>query len=519
MGDFLYWVGDGIIRGFERFFRVFGNMFRPSLPEKKRRQSGARFGVYIFTIFLTIMSLMAMYLPLRPTYSEKELRNLAEFPKPTVKTFFNGDFFAGVDTWFSDTFPNRDSFITLSSKVEALYGQQSMQIHGNVMEADEIATAPMAPGQAVNGQTTPEGSPAPADPNAAGGTNIIDSNNIEDMIATMEETTEAPVETEPVLPIGEVPELSADAKVEKLGACLVIDNAAYEYYNFVLDTANQYISALNQAATMLDGIATVYNILIPTSIDMCVPASLRENVYSSDQAEAINYFYTSYDSRIHTVNIYNTILSHALNGEYMYFRTDHHWTALSAYYAYRDLMTAMGKTPASLEDDFIPYEIPGFLGSFYRSTNSAAMAATPDTVYAWEPKSTNDIFVHWQDGTQTDYHIITDTTEWSSGVRYSSTFIGGDSPYSVIHNPNITDGSSILVIKDSYGICFVPFLVESFEYVYTVDFRYFHDTETGNLKDLVVRDNIQNVLFLNTISTTRAENLVPQLLDFVVNQY
>ena len=68
-----------------------------------------------------------------------------------------------------------------------------------------------------------------------------------------------------------------------------------------------------------------------------------------------------------------------------------------------------------------------------------------------------------------------------------------DQPYERIDNPNITDGSSCVVIKESYGNAFVPFLVNSYQTVHVVDYRYF----SGNLVDLVKDNNIQDVIYVN----------------------
>ena len=62
-----------------------------------------------------------------------------------------------------------------------------------------------------------------------------------------------------------------------------------------------------------------------------------------------------------------------------------------------------------------------------------------------------------------------------------------------IDNPNITDGSSCVVIKESYGNAFVPFLVNSYQTVHVVDYRYY----TGNLINLVKTNNIQDVIYIN----------------------
>ena len=62
-----------------------------------------------------------------------------------------------------------------------------------------------------------------------------------------------------------------------------------------------------------------------------------------------------------------------------------------------------------------------------------------------------------------------------------------------IHNPQITDGSAILLVKESYGNAFAPFLVDHYQDVYIVDYRYY----IGNLTSFISERNIKDVLFLN----------------------
>ncbi len=478
-------LARGLLDLIESCMALFGR--GPKGLERKERvqqkaRGGAHLTIWLAGIFLTVMTLLALCIPLRPTYSELEQRELATFPTPTVASVLNGEVFTDVSSWFSDTFPLRERFTNLNSALQSSFGIQSTQIHGTVEQGDEIPSVTDGSGAVSSGEQS----------------------------STVEPEQE-PEEEDSVT----IPELDPDAKVETLSALLVIDDAGYEYYNFSAERAENYIKGINRAAALLEGIANVYSMIVPNSMDICVPESVRSGINTSDQSQAIEYFYSSMNDNVTTVNAFHTLLAHNTAGEYLYFRTDHHWTALGAYYAYCEFAAAAGRTAADLETDFEEHVFEGFLGSFYRETNSSAMEANPDTVYAYEPVDTNDITIHWQDGTVSDYNIITDVSDWSATSKYSSSFIGGDNPYSIIENPNITDGSSVLLIKESYGNCFAPYLVETYQYVYVVDFRYYCDTESGTLVDLVKEQGIQDVLFLNTISTTRSENLITQLLQFI----
>ena len=169
------------------------------------------------------------------------------------------------------------------------------------------------------------------------------SDSAEPADAPQEETPEEPAEDPLAFPTVDlddepddlaVPELDEDAVVEQFSAVLSVDNAAYEYYNFVRDYADDYTSAINRAAENLDGIARVYSIIVPNSMGICVPEDIQNQVNTSDQKAAIKYMNSCFSEKVRAIPVYNTLLKHYLEGEYLYFRTDHHWTALGAYRAY-----------------------------------------------------------------------------------------------------------------------------------------------------------------------------------------
>ena len=88
-------------------------------------------------------------------------------------------------------------------------------------------------------------------------------------------------------------------------------------------------------------------------------------------------FFTSLDSNIKKVWAIDEIRKHRT--EYIYFNTDHHWTSLGAYYAYRAFCFTAGLTPVSL--DTIAYKTkPSFLGSLYRLTRDPGLQSNPDSV-------------------------------------------------------------------------------------------------------------------------------------------
>lgn len=297
------------------------------------------------------------------------------------------------------------------------------------------------------------------------------------------------------------------AAPETVGGLLVVEDSAYEYYNFVTDLAKEYITAVVDAGKKLEGKATVYDMVIPTSIDIMLPESYIEknNLNTSDQKKAIDEYIlpsiTAQDPNIKTVSIFDTLKAHA--NEYLYFRTDHHWTQLGAYYGYVEFCKARGFEPVAL-DQFDRADYTGYLGSFYTATNSAALAANPDTVEAYIPRADVNLSFTQTDGqTVESWPLIADGEQYDTTSKYIA-YCAGDQPYEEIVNNDMAEGPSIVVVKESFGNCFLPFLVNHYKTVYVVDYRSYNGTVT----DLVNSTGATDVLLLNNISMTRNEGLI-----------
>ena len=147
-----------------------------------------------------------------------------------------------------------------------------------------------------------------------------------------------------------------------------------------------------------------------------------------------------------------------------------------------------------------------FKGSFYTQSGINSLAEHPDNLIAYKPFSTNRIEFINRDNDYTEYNIVTDVSNWNATSKYSA-FIGGDNPYSVINNPQVTDGSTCLIVKESYGNAIAPFVTENFQTVYIVDYRYYK----GTVSQLVEENNIDTVLLLNNITATSTEQRVTEM--------
>ena len=413
-----------------------------------------------FAVFFAA-AVFSLALPLRPTYSNSEKRELEKFPKFSAGQLVSGQYFAKINLWFSDTFPFRDFLVDFNTKIHTLFGYTATQIHGDVEEGDEIpdASPPAEPSQ------TPESSdPTPAEP----------------------------VPAEPPAPV-----------TQTLGALLIHGDTAYEYYNFVQSVADNYAGVISRAGDMMADRAAVYDIVVPNSMGITAPDEITAGINTSDQRKAIDYMYSRMSANVRTVGVFDALK--ARREEYLYFRTDHHWTALGAYYTYCELMNKKGIPPLPLES-YTPMEFPGYLGTFYSESGKLPqLEARPDSVFAYMPTQTNIIHTIVKGGGAADYPIVSDVS--ASPYKYL-TFIRGDHPFGTIQNPALSDGSACIVVKESYGNAMIPFLVPHYQYIYVVDYRYFSTVDERGLVQLRDETGAQDIIFVNNISATRSKSLV-----------
>lgn len=461
-----------------------------------RRQKKEKVGVYVFCVVFAIFGILGLILPLRPSISELEKRELTKFPDFSIETFWDGSWCSDISLWYADTFPFRDQLLSCNSSLEGLYGIRTKQIHGTIGSGDEIPDVP----------DTPKKTSSDAKDSDRESTSSIE----ETQKTTEKETEEATEETIETIETIET-QATADSNNdttntvvgEKVGAVYVVGNTGYEVYYFSREAADIYIEAVNRVADALEGTANVYVMLPPTAFGMYIDSETAASLDGSSESKAEKYYLGSMNENVHGIYLYDAIAAH--KDEYIFFRTDHHWTADGAYYAYEQFAKEKGMK-ANKRENFETKVFEGFLGSFYSGTNQAKeLGATPDTITAYVPSGTNLIQITEPDGNELKWYVINDVTSYRESQKYSC-FIGGDNPISVIENPDLDDGSACVVVKDSYGNAFVPYLVDHYQTVYVLDYRYYPSSFT----DFVRSHEVQDVIFINNLSSSGSKEQMEQ---------
>ena len=156
--------------------------------------------------------------------------------------------------------------------------------------------------------------------------------------------------------------------------------------------------------------------------------------------------------------------------EGIFYRTDHHWTTLGAYYGYAALMEALGRGGEVPEPEAVrARDLPvsnGFQGTLY--SQSGIHWLEPDSIEFWVEESGLTV-TSWRDGTPKEAGLY-DWDYLGKKDKYSA-FLGGNQPLCVIQNPE--GEGKLLVIRDSYADSLAPFLALRFEEVHLLDPRYY----------------------------------------------
>ena len=169
---------------------------------------------------------------------------------------------------------------------------------------------------------------------------------------------------------------------------------------------------------------------------------------------------------VESIDFLTPLTAHAR--EDIYYRTDHHWTTLGAYYA---LMESPGRGEEVLEQEAyerrsFPPVSNGFQGTLY--SQSGIHWLEPDSIEFWVEDNGLSV-TSWRDGTPKEASLY-DHNYLGKKDKYSA-FLGGNQPLCVIKNPQGT--GKLLVIRDSYADSMAPFLALHFEEVHLLDPRYY----------------------------------------------
>jgi hypothetical protein len=228
---------------------------------------------------------------------------------------------------------------------------------------------------------------------------------------------------------------------------------------------------------------------VPSPLDFYLPDEYKSK--SNYEKPSIEFIYSKLDPEVIAVDAYSSLEKNT--DDFIYFKTDHHWTARGAYQAYQAFCNRAGFDAVSLSA-FKRFRKKSFLGSLYSATLDTRLKSSGDSLEYFVPPVQVQT---WRYPDRNLKKIIpADMVSQRLGQAGSYlVFIGGDYPLTHIITSN-KNSKRILMIKDSYGNAFAPFLALHYEEVFVVDYRSFD----SNLISFMAQNNIQDLLFLHNVS-------------------
>lgn len=471
---------------------------------------------------LCCLFVLGVLLPLRPRYSDAEKRELKQFPAFSLQGLFAGSYFRDISSWYQDSYPGKEEWMLLASKTKAFYGLQGEQIYGAAEQVKEdiptgegalaetfalkkdtedgqngAAEKKESDGEDRGTEEARDKSEGKGQTEAGKGTEEKQeeaeakqgSDAKQDTTKGKEENGNFETDAEGNLQIKKA-DKAENVAGEQIGSLYLNGDSAYELFYFSEKAVRAHASLLNTVQAMFPKLK-LSAMIVPNSFGVILDPKVQEKLASSGMDQAIAYSYSLMDKRVNTVNVFDALSAH--KKEYIYFRTDHHWTQLGAYYAYQEYCKSMGYSTKPLSD-YQKLDFPEFYGTFYFFMNRPeSLKGHPDQVTAYQG-SMNTMQYTDSKGNLQEGKLINDASQMLPGNKYNC-FMLGDHGYVEIHNEGAPRKKSILVLKDSYGNAFVPLLAQDYRDVYVVDYRHYQ----GNASSLIQEKGIEEILFLNNI--------------------
>lgn len=281
---------------------------------------------------------------------------------------------------------------------------------------------------------------------------------------------------------------------------LVMPDRVMEIFKKDADAQQAYINTMNLYAKLLPKNIRMFSMLIPTQIEF-----FDDSPHSDNEKVAIDSIYQGLDTRITPIPVYDALKAH--KDEYIYFRTDHHWTQRGAFYGYTAFSeAAWNKTPQLT--DYEKHVESGFLGYLYNQANVPSLQEHADDI-EWFLKGENLSFTAKAKENEefisysSKLYVLPSEEET---LKYGL-FMGGDHQFAEIKTEQ-KNGKTILIMKDSYANTLIPFLTDNYETILVIDPRNFYSTVTELTEEYAIDD----FLCINYIFTTTFKDYIDNMI-------
>ena len=400
-------------------------------------------------------------------------------PQFSMQALLDGTFISQLETYYANTFPMRDTLLKANRWLNGFYyssaGDDNILVLGGNTGAEQGGESLARQEYEKTGQTL-ENEPSSAQESSGDADIPGDVTGTEETLpenqnggtqTQPEEATDAPEEE--TIPELDNPDIS---EAQYAGNVVIVGNRAMEIPTATDSVIESYAKTVNALASALGKDVRTISLVTPNGGEFYSPESMHQGLNS--QKDMIDYCYSQMNGSILTVDAYSKLRAHT--DEYIFFRTDHHWTQLGAYYAYTAFCEAAGFEAVPL-DEFETGCYDRFVGSMYNFTanypQSQTLLDNPDYLEYYLPIATTHAKYYADTNLENGVpvSVVYQHLDASVSNKYQC-FIGGDTPVCVIESD--VEGPVCLMLKESYGNAFAPFLTSHYSKIIVVDPREFN---------------------------------------------
>ncbi len=272
--------------------------------------------------------------------------------------------------------------------------------------------------------------------------------------------------------------VQATGSSENDGIAKGADGYLFDKVNATSGQMHKNITAIKNFAAQAE--RNVYICVAPTStwvnqnrLPSGMPV-LDEAAASNELTEAVKDI-----DNAHMIYLYDRMSSHA--DEQIYYRTDHHWTTKGAGYAYEEIADKMGLEQKDISQ-YAKHTADDFYGTHYAKYKGVFVK--PDSIEYY------DVPILALELEKRTVDNLIDKEKLSGYDKYAAFMYGNDGMYKV--NAEKGAGRDLIVLKDSYANCLIPYLVMNYDSIVCIDLRYFG----GSVADVLSSDEDADVLLM-----------------------
>lgn len=253
-----------------------------------------------------------------------------------------------------------------------------------------------------------------------------------------------------------------------------------------IDKLEENISKINDFAN--NNIDKSIQVMIVPTASLILKEKLPKNAVEYDQDKILNIIKENIKGATF-IDLREELFKH--KDEYIYYKTDHHWTSLGSYYAYQ-VWCKYNNVYADINDYEREVVTSEFVGSLYSKVLNKNVEKDKIEIFKLKENINYEVLYNYNKFKKSS---VFDFEKLKIKDKYQI-FLGGNYPELRI-KINIKNGKNLLVIKDSYANSFIPFLVNNYENIYVVDMRYFKE----NLDKYMDNNDINEILLLYNTSS------------------